>query len=145
MKRKEKTCSPQSCLTLTRSLRQQCEANYSGILELPTTTKAHLAKQGDLCDCHIQFSESIFLRSETDLRESPKTSPLDLKEDFDLPHSVLSNMQGLIEEGQLSREDVIEHLINNGFLPVEVTELGRIPITVGVPDNGGDQHHSLSK
>ena len=53
-------------------------------------------------------------------------------------------MQGLIEEGQLSREDVIEHLINNGFLPVEVTELGRIPITVGVPDIGGDLKHSLS-
>ena len=45
----------------------------------------------------------------------------------------------------MSREDVIEHLINNGFLPVEVTELGRIPITVGVPDIGGDQKHSLSK
>ena len=88
---------------------------------------------------------NFFLRSETDLRESPKTSSLDLKEDFDLPHSVLSNMQGLIEEGQLSREDVIEHLINNGFLPVEVTELGRIPITVGVPGIGGDQHHSLSR
>ena len=55
-----------------------------------------------------------------------------------MPHSVLSNMQGLIEEGQLSREDVIEHLINNGFLPVEVTELGRLPITVGVPDIRGD-------
>ena len=55
-----------------------------------------------------------------------------------MPHSVLSNMQGLIEEGQLSREDVIEHLINNGFLPVEVTELGRLPITVGVSDFGGD-------
>ena len=93
----------------------------------------------------MTITKPICLRSETDLRESPKTSSLDLKEDFDLPHSVLSNMQGLIEEGQLSREDVIEHLINNGFLPVEVTELGRIPITVGVPDNGGDQHHSLSK
>ena len=55
-----------------------------------------------------------------------------------MPHSVLSNMQGLIEEGQLSREDVIEHLINNGFLPVEVTELGRLPITVGLPDIRGD-------
>ena len=40
----------------------------------------------------------------------------------------------------MSREDVIEHLINNGFLPVEVTELGRIPITVGVPDIRGDQN-----
>ena len=88
----------------------------------------------------MTITESIFLRSETDLRESPKTSSLDLKEDFDLPHSVLSNMQGLIEEGQLSREDVIEHLINNGFLPGEVTELGRIPITVGVPDIRGDQN-----
>ena len=75
----------------------------------------------------------MLFRTETKFQESPKTSPLDLKEDFDLPHSVLSNMQGLIEEGQLSREDVIEHLINNGFLPVEVTELGRLPITVGVP------------
>ena len=54
-------------------------------------------------------------------------------------------MQGLIEEGELSREDVIEHLINNGFLPVEVTELGRIPITVGVPDiRGGYSMVSIS-
>ena len=84
----------------------------------------------------------MLFRTETKFQETPKTSQLDLKEDFDLPHSVLSNMQGLIEEGQLSREDVIEHLINNGFLPVEVTELGRLPITVGVPDVRGD--HSKS-
>ena len=84
-------------------------------------------------------------RTETKFQESPKTSGLDLKEDFDLPHSVLSNMQGLIEEGELSREDVIEHLINNGFLPVEVTELGRLPITVGVPDiRGGYSMVSIS-
>ena len=92
-------------------------------------------------------SDHIFLlfRTETKFQESPKTSGLDLKEDFDLPHSVLSNMQGLIEEGELSREDVIEHLINNGFLPVEVTELGRIPITVGVPDiRGGYSMVSIS-
>ena len=40
-------------------------------------------------------------------------------------------MLKLMEEGNLSKEEVIEHLINNGFLPVEVTELGKLPISVG--------------
>ena len=41
-------------------------------------------------------------------------------------------MLQLIEEGNLSKEDVIEHLINNGFLPVEVTDFGRLPISIGI-------------
>ena len=44
-------------------------------------------------------------------------------------------MLQLIEAGNLSKEDVIEHLINNGFLPVEVTEIGRLPISIGLPEN----------
>ena len=56
---------------------------------------------------------------------------LSLAEDFDLPKNVLQNMLKLMEEGNLSKEEVIEHLINNGFLPVEVTELGKLPISVG--------------
>ena len=58
---------------------------------------------------------------------------MSLSEDFDLPRNVLNNMLQLIEEGNLSKEDVIEHLINNGFLPVEVTDFGRLPITIGIP------------
>ena len=45
----------------------------------------------------------------------------------------------LIEDGNLSKEEVIEHLINNGFLPVEVTEFGKIPISIGI------QGHSKSR
>ena len=85
-----------------------------------------------------------YWKNDSKSRELPKTPPnLDLEEDFDLPHTVLSDMQGLIEEGELSKEDVIEHLINNGFLPVEVTELGRIPITVGIPRGGGGEAASM--
>ena len=43
-------------------------------------------------------------------------------------------MLDLIDDGQITKEDVIEHLINNGFLPVEITELGRLPIRVGIPE-----------
>ena len=44
---------------------------------------------------------------------------------------LLNDMMRLIEEGQLSHKEVIEELINNGVLPVEVTDIGRIPIIVG--------------
>ena len=44
-------------------------------------------------------------------------------------------MLQLIEDGNLSKEEVIEHLINNGFLPVEVTEIGRLPISIGIPEH----------
>ena len=40
-------------------------------------------------------------------------------------------MLRMIEDGNLSKEEVIEHLINNGFLPVEVTEFGKLPISIG--------------
>ena len=58
-----------------------------------------------------------------------------MSEDFDLPNNVLQNMLNLIEEGNLSKEEVIEHLINNGFLPVAVTDLGKLPISIGLIDN----------
>ena len=45
---------------------------------------------------------------------------------------VLSKMLELIKNGQLSQEDVIEEMINNGLLPVDVTEIGKIPISVGM-------------
>jgi hypothetical protein len=44
---------------------------------------------------------------------------------------LLNDMMKLIEEGQLSHKEVIQELINNGVLPVEVTEIGSIPIIVG--------------
>ena len=44
---------------------------------------------------------------------------------------VLTKMLELIKNGQLSHADVIEEMINNGLLPVDVTEIGKIPITVG--------------
>lgn len=40
-------------------------------------------------------------------------------------------MLQMIKSGQLSHKDVIEEMINNGLLPVDVTEIGRIPISVG--------------
>ena len=50
---------------------------------------------------------------------------------------VLSKMLELIKTGQLSHEDVIEEMINNGLLPVDVTEIGKIPISVGTFDKNG--------
>ena len=44
---------------------------------------------------------------------------------------ILSKMLELIKTGQISHEDVIEELINNGLLPVDVTKIGKIPISVG--------------
>ena len=44
-------------------------------------------------------------------------------------------MLQLIEDGNLSKEEVIEHLINNGFLPVEVTEIGKLPISIGIREH----------
>ena len=44
---------------------------------------------------------------------------------------ILDDMMQLIQDGELSQKEVIEELINNGVLPVEVTEIGRIPIIVG--------------
>ena len=57
--------------------------------------------------------------------EPPFIKPLEVTGDF------LNDMMTLIEEGQLSQKDVIEELINNGILPVEVTDIGKIPIIVG--------------
>ena len=48
---------------------------------------------------------------------------------------VLGEMLTLLDEGELSHEDIIEEMINKGLLPVEVTEFGKIPISVGVESN----------
>ncbi len=48
-----------------------------------------------------------------------------------MPGQVLDAMLDMIDAGELSHEDIIEEMINNGMLPVEITEFGRIPITVG--------------
>ena len=40
-------------------------------------------------------------------------------------------MLEMIENGVISSETVIEEMINNGILPVEVMEIGKLPITVG--------------
>ena len=52
-------------------------------------------------------------------------------DDSKLPSDILNTMLKLIETGEMSSEDVIEQMINNGMLPVEVTDIGRLPITVG--------------
>ena len=52
-------------------------------------------------------------------------------------------MLKLIEAGNLSKEEVIEHLINNGFLPVEVTEIGKLPISVGHSEQFGTNREGL--
>ena len=41
----------------------------------------------------------------------------------------------LIDEGKLSRKQIVEQLINMGLLPVKVTEMGRVPIIVGEREN----------
>ncbi len=46
-------------------------------------------------------------------------------------NDLLNDMMKLIQDGQLSHREVIEELINNGVLPVEVTQIGKIPIIVG--------------
>ena len=37
---------------------------------------------------------------------------------------IVTAVQNLIREGELSQEDVIEEMINQGILPVDVTDLG---------------------
>ena len=44
---------------------------------------------------------------------------------------VLEAMLHMIESGDISSETVIQEMINNGILPVEVTDVGKLPITVG--------------
>ncbi len=55
-----------------------------------------------------------------------------------IPLNLLDTMIAMIENGEMSHADVIEEMINNGLLPVEVTEIGRIPIQVGT--DGGSGH-----
>ena len=50
---------------------------------------------------------------------------------IEISSQLLDQMMKLIEDGQLSHKEVIEEMINNGLLPVEVTEIGKIPIIVG--------------
>ena len=76
---------------------------------------------------------------------STDTKELDLAEDFDLPNNVLENMLDLIDTGEITKEDVIEHLINNGFLPVEITELGRLPIRVGLSGHSTSKQKEMKK
>ena len=52
-------------------------------------------------------------------------------EDVKMNSQLLNTMMRFIEEGKLSHEEVIEQMINSGLLPVEVTEVGKIPIIVG--------------
>ena len=53
------------------------------------------------------------------------------EDDAKLSSNVLDTMLKLIETGEMSSEDVIEEMINNGMLPVEVTDIGKLPITIG--------------
>ena len=50
---------------------------------------------------------------------------------IEISSGLLDQMMRMIEDGQLSHREVIEEMINNGLLPVEVTEIGKIPIVVG--------------
>ena len=52
---------------------------------------------------------------------------------------ILDDMMQLIQDGELTQKEVIEELINNGVLPVEVTEIGKIPIIVGGPGRGAQK------
>ena len=53
---------------------------------------------------------------------------------IEVSNDLLDQMMKLIESGQLSHKEVIEEMINNGLLPVAVTEIGKIPIIVGAAD-----------
>ena len=65
------------------------------------------------------------------LRQRPTTNAPKTPEEDKMPAVVLDTMLALIDQGELSHEQIIEEMINGGLLPVEVTEFGRIPITVG--------------
>ena len=73
--------------------------------------------------------------------QSKQVAELNLEKEFELPDSLMSNMLELLQSGDITKEDLIETLINTGFLPVEVTKLGKIPIVVGV--GGEDQETRL--
>ncbi len=69
--------------------------------------------------------------------QSPHSSadPHSSTEPPKMPGQVLETMLQLIDSGVLSHEEIIEEMINNGMLPVAVTEFGKIPITVGTKTN----------
>lgn len=65
--------------------------------------------------------------------EFPRTSTTSVasrQKEF-VSDEVLEAMLDMIESGVISSETVIEEMINNGILPVEVLEIGRLPITIG--------------
>ena len=55
---------------------------------------------------------------------------------IEISSGLLDQMMRMIQDGQLSHREVIEEMINNGLLPVEVTEIGKIPIIVGSAGGG---------
>ena len=63
-------------------------------------------------------------------RSSLSSTETDRQKEF-VSDEVLEAMLDMIETGVISSETVIEEMINNGILPVEVLEIGRLPITVG--------------
>lgn len=40
-------------------------------------------------------------------------------------------MMSMIHQGELSQEEIIAEMINQGVLPVDVTDLGRLPVSIG--------------
>ena len=71
-----------------------------------------------------------------DSKKPAVVEELNLQKEFELPESLMTSLLELMESGDITKEDLIETLINSGVLPVEVTKLGKIPIVVGVTDDG---------
>ena len=65
------------------------------------------------------------------MRMTSKKPPKEVQIGEDVQLDILDDMMQLIQDGELTQKEVIEELINNGVLPVEVTEIGKIPIIVG--------------
>ncbi|XP_040571133.1 uncharacterized protein [Lepeophtheirus salmonis] len=66
----------------------------------------------------------------TTTQRPPELEPLTIA-----PTTFLSTLIQFIKGGTLSHKELIEELINSGLLPVEVTNIGKIPIVVGAKKN----------
>ncbi len=43
---------------------------------------------------------------------------------------VVTSVANLIAEGELSHTEVIEEMVNQGIIPVEMTDLGKLPVAI---------------
>lgn len=72
-----------------------------------------------------EFHVAPTIESQPPFNDAKEVQRLEMSSQF------LDTMIRLIEDGEMSHEQVIEEMINSGLLPVEVTEIGKIPIFVG--------------